>query len=134
MSLPHYRRSAFLEKAVTRYKKFLKLKHDFPNRFLVPCYDFDLIWHAHQAHAANYIKYTEKYLGKVLPHDDSVSLDCALFCRNWTKDEDDGHDDGDEDIDDDDANDEEDDAEDENDDDDDGNGFRNGLNGSFYSW
>lgn len=73
MSLPHYRKSAFLEKAVDRYKKFLRLKRDHPNRFFVPCYDFDLIWHAHQAHAREYYDYTTKHLGAPLAHDDSVN-------------------------------------------------------------
>ena len=73
VSLPHYRKQAFLEKAVERYKKFLKLKRDYPNRFFVPCYDFDLIWHAHQAHSREYIEYTTKYLGSTLSHDDSIN-------------------------------------------------------------
>ena len=52
---------------------FLRLIREHPDRFFVPCYDFDLIWHAHQAHAREYQAYTTKYLGATLPHDDSVN-------------------------------------------------------------
>ena len=43
VSLPHYHDSDFLETAVTRYKKFLRLIQDNPSKFIVPCYDIDLI-------------------------------------------------------------------------------------------
>lgn len=40
---------------------------------MVPCYDFDLIWHAHQLHPVNYKQTTTKWLGRMLNHDDSVT-------------------------------------------------------------
>ena len=44
-----------------------------PNRFLVPCYDNDLIWHSHQLHPIEYATDTSKFLGEVFNHDDSVN-------------------------------------------------------------
>ena len=48
VSLPHYRQDWFLAEAVERYKQYLLLKKKFPDRFLVPCYDMDIVWHTHQ--------------------------------------------------------------------------------------
>ena len=73
VSLPHYRKTKFLKIAVLRYKRYLELKKRHPTEFLVPCYDFDLIWHAHQAHTQHYVEHTTAYLGAALPHDDSVN-------------------------------------------------------------
>ena len=49
VSLPHYGSMEFVARAVQRYKQMLLLKQRHPDKFLVPCYDFDLAWHAHQA-------------------------------------------------------------------------------------
>lgn len=73
VSLPHYKDSAFLKDGLLRYKKYLFLKKTYPDTFLVPCYDFDLIWHSHQLHPHAYEKDTTAILGKMLNHDDSVS-------------------------------------------------------------
>ena len=72
-SLPHYLDKVFLEKAIERYKKFLFLKSLNKKTFLIPCYDFDVVWHAHQAHPFKYKEDTERILGKMLNHDDSVN-------------------------------------------------------------
>ncbi len=48
VSLPHYRTTKFLVRALQRYQMFLRLKKLYPEEFLVPCYDIDLIWHTHQ--------------------------------------------------------------------------------------
>uniref|UniRef100_A0A915HS12 Uncharacterized protein n=1 Tax=Romanomermis culicivorax TaxID=13658 RepID=A0A915HS12_ROMCU len=48
ISLPHYTSPKFLARAADRYLKFLFLKTLYPNEFLTPCYDFDLVWHSHQ--------------------------------------------------------------------------------------
>ena len=73
VSLPHYGDSKFLNRALERYKQHLVLKQQNPELFFVPCYDIDLIWHAHQVHPLIYQKDTTKILGKVLNHDDSVN-------------------------------------------------------------
>ena len=73
VSLPHYKDSAFLKDALLRYKKYLFLKKTYPDMFLVPCYDFDLIWHSHQLHPSLYEKDTTAILGKMFNHDDSVN-------------------------------------------------------------
>ena len=39
----------------------------------MPCYDVDLLWHAHQVHSVNYFKDCSKILGRILPHDDSIN-------------------------------------------------------------
>ena len=73
VSLPHYADKKFLTKAVERYKLHLYLKQQNPQTFFVPCYDFDLIWHAHQVNPAIYTEDTTKILGKLFNHNDSVN-------------------------------------------------------------
>ena len=73
VSLPHYGDQRFLRDALERYKQHLRFKQQHPNTFLVPCYDFDLMWHAHQVHPLAYRTDTMKILGRVLNHDDSVN-------------------------------------------------------------
>ena len=73
VSLPHYKDDKFLAKAVTRYKKYLFLKKHNMGLFLVPCYDFDLVWHSHQLHPVKYKADTEAILGQMFNHDDSVN-------------------------------------------------------------
>lgn len=68
---------SFLEEAVARYKGFLHMikrnKERAINRFCVPTYDIDLIWHSHQLHPVSYCKDMVEILGKVLEHDDTDS-------------------------------------------------------------
>ena len=73
VSLPHYGDKMFLTRALERYKQHLVLKQENPDLFFVPCYDFDLIWHAHQVHPLIYQKDTIQVLGKVYNHNDSVN-------------------------------------------------------------
>ena len=73
VSLPHYADKTFLREAVKRYKHHLLFKQKNQDAFLVPCYDFDLIWHAHQVNPLVYRHDTFKLLGRVLNHDDSVN-------------------------------------------------------------
>ena len=73
ISLPHYRDKAFLKDAEVRYRKFLFLKKQYPEEFLVPCYDIDLMWHTHQLHPCSYKHDTERLLGWLLNHDDTVN-------------------------------------------------------------
>ena len=48
VSLPHFSDPEFHADSVRRYKMYLHLKKKHPKTFLVPCYDMDLVWHAHQ--------------------------------------------------------------------------------------
>ena len=73
VSLPHYSDSKFLDSAVGRYKKLLFLKQQNPDTFLVPCYDVDLAWHAHQLEPAAYKKDTCAILGRMYNHNDAVN-------------------------------------------------------------
>ena len=73
VSLPHYRDSKFLKAAVERYKQHLLLKKRNPDSLLVPCYDFDLIWHAHQVHPLDYKEDLLASIGTLLDHDDSLT-------------------------------------------------------------
>ena len=77
VSRHHMINELFLEAAVTRYKGFLHLirmnKEKSLNRFCVPTYDIDLIWHSHQLHPVSYCKDLNELLGKVLEHDDTDS-------------------------------------------------------------
>ena len=73
VSLPHFADKRFLTEAVKRYKLHLYLKQKNPKLFFVPCYDFDLIWHAHQLNPLIYTQDTTEILGKVYDHNDSVN-------------------------------------------------------------
>jgi len=73
VSLPHYSDDLFLKSTVERYEHHLQLKRLHPEVFMVPCYDFDLIWHAHQLHPLNYRQTTNELLGKPLHHDDRAT-------------------------------------------------------------
>lgn len=73
VSLPHYQDFKFLANSEKRYKKFLYLKQQNPNLFIVPCYDIDLIWHTHQLHPLAYKMDMEAILGRTFNHDDSVT-------------------------------------------------------------
>ncbi|KAH7848071.1 hypothetical protein Vadar_033476 [Vaccinium darrowii] len=77
VSRPHMDNDLFLESAVARYKGFLHLikrnRERSLNRFCVPTYDVDLIWHSHQLQPASYCKDLNELLGKVLEHDDTDS-------------------------------------------------------------
>ena len=73
VSLPHYKDNDFMGDAFLRYKMYLALKRDNKEKFLVPCYDIDLVWHTHQVHPALYYHDMMNILGFVLKHDDSVN-------------------------------------------------------------
>ena len=74
VSLPHFEDKRFLAEALTRYQHgFSCSKVEHPGTFFVPCYDFDLMWHAHQLHPVIYRTDTMRILGKVLKHNDSVN-------------------------------------------------------------
>ncbi|CAD6256047.1 unnamed protein product [Miscanthus lutarioriparius] len=65
----------FLQEALARYKAFLYLikmnQEKGLQRFRVPTYDVDLLWHTHQLHPVTYRDDMVKLLGKVLEHDDT---------------------------------------------------------------
>ncbi|KAK3585931.1 hypothetical protein CHS0354_038471 [Potamilus streckersoni] len=71
VSLPHYRDQKFLMNSLLRYKKFLYLRQQNPEQFLVPCYDIDLVWHTHQLYPLAYKKDTEDLFGQLFNHDDT---------------------------------------------------------------
>ena len=94
VSLPHFKNDEFLKLGVERYKKFLQLKLQIPELFIVPCYLIDLIWHSHQLHPSSYLHDTIKILGYVLPHDDSVNdrspgsklnISGEMMSKEWKK-------------------------------------------------
>lgn len=73
MLLPHYKDTRFLNSAACNYKRLLYLKKNHPEQFVVPGYDADLVWHAHMLHPVKYRKHSERILGEIFPHDDSVN-------------------------------------------------------------
>lgn len=73
VSLPHYTDAKFLESSVRRYKQFIYLKLNFPKKFLVPCYDIDLIWHTHQLNPVVYKEDMVRILNHLFNHDDTVT-------------------------------------------------------------
>ena len=73
VSLPHHRDPKYLDVGILRYKKFLYLKQQLPEEFIVPCYDIDLIWHTHQLNPWAYWKDMMTYIGNLFNHDDNVT-------------------------------------------------------------
>ena len=73
VSLPHFSNPTFLQKALGRYKKFIKLKRDNRHLFIVPVYDIDLLWHTHQLRPLHYTRDMKAFLGFILDHDDSTT-------------------------------------------------------------
>jgi hypothetical protein len=61
-----------VDDAVDRYTKYLFLRHKYPNELLSPADDFDLAWHAHQVHTAQYSGDSEEIFGFLLPHNDNI--------------------------------------------------------------
>lgn len=47
------------------YRQFCALKRAYPNEFLTPCYDMDIVWHTHQVHPSAYAHDTIQMLGRV---------------------------------------------------------------------
>ncbi|CAK8540392.1 unnamed protein product [Lathyrus sativus] len=77
VSRPYIKTDLFIKEAEARYKGFLYLikrnKEKGINRFCVPTYDIDLMWHSHQLHPVYYSKDLNEALGKILEHDDTDS-------------------------------------------------------------
>ena len=77
VSRPYMFDDRFLKGAEERYKGFLYLikknRDNSVNRFCVPTYDVDLMWHSHQLQPIAYTKDMLNLLGKVLEHDDMDS-------------------------------------------------------------
>ncbi|PTQ33801.1 hypothetical protein MARPO_0085s0024 [Marchantia polymorpha] len=72
----------YLQEAEKRYRGFLHLirraskaaeYNDGPRPFIVPTYDVDLLWHAHQLRPLAYRLDMVKLIGRVLDHDDTDS-------------------------------------------------------------
>ncbi|XP_078364164.1 uncharacterized protein LOC144648506 [Oculina patagonica] len=81
VSLPHYADRKFLAKAVERYEHHLELKGRNPYIPIVPCFDVDLIWRAHQQHPLNYKQVTTEMFGAMVQRNESeasVNLGSAL--------------------------------------------------------
>ncbi|XP_063399983.1 uncharacterized protein LOC134684614 [Mytilus trossulus] len=87
VSLPHYTDNKFLESSLVRYKKFLHMKRCYPDSFIVPCYDIDLIWHTHQLFPLLYKTDTMLLLGEHFNHDDSVNdrTEGSKLCRSMSE-------------------------------------------------
>ena len=73
VSLPHFTYDSFLNKALRRYQMFVNLKRYRPTAFLVPVYDIDLLWHAHQCCPQEYQQDMGEFLSYVLNHDDTAT-------------------------------------------------------------
>jgi hypothetical protein len=73
VSQPHVVQNQFLQSAAQRYKGFLYLFTRNKGTFLVPTYDVDIMWHAHQRSAAAYSRDCISILKRVLEHDDTDS-------------------------------------------------------------
>ena len=75
VSRPFTRDPLFLTEALARYKGFLHLiktnQDKSLNRFCVPTYDVDIMWHSHQLSPVSYCNDLMSLFGKVLEHDDT---------------------------------------------------------------
>ena len=76
VSGPRFEEDAFVEDALDRYEKFLRLMglHGYRSNFWVPSYDIDLCWHTHMlASTSRYVSETAALAGEPVAHDDSVN-------------------------------------------------------------
>ena len=81
VSLPHYSDDLFLKSAAERYEHHLhltRLLH--PDVSMVPCYDVQLLWHAHQLHPLNYKQTTTVLFGKPLHQDVTGRIPGSNLC------------------------------------------------------
>lgn len=61
----------FLQSAVLRYHRWLRLLYLNPDRFIAPTLDIDLAWHTHQLHPEYYTQCFSA-VGRFIDHDDRV--------------------------------------------------------------
>lgn len=61
-----------LRRAIDRYDDFLHLFRLYPNKFLVPTLDIDLVWHTHQCSAAKYRTFVTERVGRFINHEDKI--------------------------------------------------------------
>ncbi|KAL3432071.1 hypothetical protein BDV09DRAFT_135571 [Aspergillus tetrazonus] len=61
-----------LRRAIDRYDNFLNLFRLYPNKFLVPTLDIDLVWHTHQCSAAKYRTFVTERVGRFINHEDKI--------------------------------------------------------------
>ncbi|KAF3902147.1 hypothetical protein ABW21_db0205389 [Orbilia brochopaga] len=61
-----------LERAITRYRRFLQLFKLYPGKILVPTLDIDLVWHTHQLSPFLYQAGAMKYAGRIIDHNDKL--------------------------------------------------------------
>ncbi|KAK6359961.1 hypothetical protein TWF696_001084 [Orbilia brochopaga] len=61
-----------LERAITRYRRFLQLFKFYPGKMLVPTLDIDLVWHTHQLSPFLYQAGTTKYARRIIDHNDKL--------------------------------------------------------------
>ncbi|CAC5415007.1 unnamed protein product [Mytilus coruscus] len=87
VSLPHYTDNKLLENSVIRYRKFLHMKRSYPDSFIVPCLDIDLIWHTHLLNPLSYKSHTMLILGEHFGHYDSVNdrSEGSKLCRSMNE-------------------------------------------------
>lgn len=57
-----------VDKAIERYKKFLRLAKEYPSDRLSPTKDIDEIWHLHMLSPIKHHSDCQKYFGKTLDH------------------------------------------------------------------
>merc|ERR1719436_1352919 len=63
---------SYLEQAVDRYDRFLRLIK-LGRGIIVPTLDIDIVWHTHQLHPGHYSKDTMDLLGFTPDHDDDMN-------------------------------------------------------------
>ena len=73
VSSPLYAHPAFLADGLRRYTQLLQLMALHPGSFITPCYDQDLMWHAHLGYPGAYARDTTAAIGCVAVHDDTVN-------------------------------------------------------------
>ncbi|CAG8636873.1 11775_t:CDS:2, partial [Ambispora leptoticha] len=59
--------------AVERYHKFINLQKDYARTLFVPTLDIDLAWHTHMLHPSLYRNFTNKHMGRMINHDDTLA-------------------------------------------------------------
>ncbi|KAK4510351.1 uncharacterized protein ATC70_004781 [Mucor velutinosus] len=60
-------------KGIRQYTNFLQLLKTNPTLTAIPTFEIDLAWHTHMLFPSSYRKFTVKFVGKFLNHDDTIS-------------------------------------------------------------
>lgn len=73
-----------MTRLITKYKRFVTIMRENPNKTCVPTLDVDLAWHTHQLSPSAYYKFMTAQTTKFIDHDDKMDEDKLSDAFEWT--------------------------------------------------